>query len=49
MIKIFRIIAFLEGVSYVLLLFVATPIKYLLENDVLILKVGNFIKERVSE
>jgi len=33
MIKLFRIIAFLEGVSYVLLLFIATPIKYLLEND----------------
>ena len=33
MIKTFRIIAFLEGVSYVLLLFIATPIKYILEND----------------
>ncbi len=31
--QIFRIIAFLEGVSYVLLLFIATPIKYILEND----------------
>ena len=28
-INIFRIIAFLEGVSYILLLFVAVPIKYL--------------------
>lgn len=28
MIKIFRIISFLEGVSYLLLLFIATPIKY---------------------
>lgn len=26
--NIFRIIAFLEGVSYILLLFIATPIKY---------------------
>ena len=32
MLNFFRIIAFLEGVSYVLLLFIATPIKYL-SND----------------
>lgn len=31
--KIFRIVAFLEGVSYLLLLFIATPIKYLMENE----------------
>ena len=30
--NIFRIISFLEGVSYLLLLFVATPIKYLQDN-----------------
>ncbi|MCB0449385.1 MAG: DUF3817 domain-containing protein [Confluentibacter sp.] len=30
--NIFRITAFLEGVSYILLLFIATPVKYLL-ND----------------
>jgi integral membrane protein len=30
--NIFRIVALLEGVSYILLLFVATPIKYLM-ND----------------
>ena len=30
--NIFRIVAFLEGVSYILLLFIATPIKYLLDN-----------------
>ena len=30
--KIFRIIALLEGVSYLLLLFVAVPIKYLSED-----------------
>lgn len=30
--SVFRIVAFLEGVSYVLLLFVATPVKYL-AND----------------
>lgn len=28
----FRIIAFCEGVSYILLLFIATPIKYLLNE-----------------
>ncbi len=28
----FRIISFLEGASYLLLLFVATPIKYLLDD-----------------
>ncbi len=27
--NIFRIISFLEGISYLLLLFIATPIKYL--------------------
>ena len=27
--NIFRIVSFLEGVSYLLLLFIATPIKYL--------------------
>jgi len=31
-INIFRIIAFLEGVSYILLLGMATPVKYLLEE-----------------
>ncbi len=30
--SIFRIISFLEGVSYLLLLFIATPIKYLQDN-----------------
>ncbi len=28
-VNIFRIVAFLEGLSYILLLFIATPIKYL--------------------
>jgi len=32
LLKIFRIIALLEGLSYVLLLFIAVPIKYL-NND----------------
>ena len=31
--KTFRIIAFIEGFSYILLLFIATPIKYILEHD----------------
>ena len=30
--SIFRLIAILEGISYILLL-IATPIKYLLDND----------------
>lgn len=30
--SIFRIVSFLEGISYLLLLFVATPIKYLQGN-----------------
>lgn len=30
--NIFRIVALLEGLSYLLLLFIATPIKYLLDN-----------------
>ena len=28
----FRIVAFLEGLSYILLLFIATPIKYLADD-----------------
>ncbi|WP_452596896.1 DUF3817 domain-containing protein [Pontimicrobium sp. MEBiC01747] len=32
MLNIFRITAFLEGVSYILLLFIATPIKYLADD-----------------
>lgn len=31
--KIFRIVSILEGVSFVLLLFIATPIKYFAGND----------------
>jgi len=30
--NIFRLVAFLEGLSYVLLLFIATPLKYLTDN-----------------
>lgn len=32
MILFFRIIAFFEGLSYILLLFIATPIKYIYNN-----------------
>lgn len=32
MINIFKIVSLLEGVSYILLLFIATPIKYLQGN-----------------
>ncbi len=31
-INIFRFVAFLEGVSYILLLFIATPVKYFLSE-----------------
>lgn len=31
--NVFRVVAFLEGVSYILLLFIATPIKYITGND----------------
>ena len=30
--KIFRIVAFLEGLSYILLLGIATPVKYLMDD-----------------
>lgn len=32
MINLFKIVSLLEGVSYILLLFIATPIKYLQDN-----------------
>jgi|UniRef100_UPI0040482FDB integral membrane protein len=32
MMKIFRIVSFLEGVSYLLLLFIGTPVKYFGED-----------------
>ncbi len=33
MLTLFRVITILEGISYILLLFVAMPIKYLTQND----------------
>ena len=38
MVNIYRVTAFLEGVSYIFLLFIAVPIKYLL-NEALYVKV----------
>jgi len=32
MVQIFKIVSWLEGISYILLLFIATPIKYLYED-----------------
>jgi integral membrane protein len=32
LLNIFRIVALLEGVSYILLLFIATPVKYFMEE-----------------
>ena len=38
--NIFRVVSFLEGVSYILLLFIATPIKYFAENDAYVKLLG---------
>jgi integral membrane protein len=40
MIKLFQITSFLEGVSYILLLFVGVPIKYMAGNDLLVKYLG---------
>ncbi|MEZ4815623.1 MAG: DUF3817 domain-containing protein [Bdellovibrionota bacterium] len=40
MLKIFRIVAFLEGLSFLLLLFVGVPVKYLMGNPVLVKALG---------
>lgn len=40
LLSIFRIIALLEGVSYILLLFVATPIKYFADNPTYVKLLG---------
>lgn len=40
MIKTFRLVAFLEGVSYILLLFIATPIKYFAEDPTYVKLLG---------
>ncbi len=38
--KTFRIVSILEGISYLLLLFIATPIKYILENETFVKMLG---------
>lgn len=40
MLKTFKTISFLEGVSYILLLFVGVPLKYLGSNDILVKLLG---------
>jgi integral membrane protein len=40
MIKVFRIISYLEGISYILLLFIAVPIKYYANDPTLVKLVG---------
>ncbi|HZW63629.1 MAG TPA: DUF3817 domain-containing protein [Flavobacteriaceae bacterium] len=40
MLNLFRIIALLEGVSYILLLFIATPIKYIKEDPTYVKLLG---------
>ncbi len=40
MINIFRIVAYLEGISYILLLFIGVPLKYMAGNEVLVKTLG---------
>ena len=40
MIKFVRLVAFLEGVSYILLLFIAVPIKYFLDDPTYVKQLG---------
>ncbi|MEZ4792849.1 MAG: DUF3817 domain-containing protein [Gelidibacter sp.] len=40
LINIFRLIAFLEGVSYILLLGIAVPIKYMMDNPTYVKLLG---------
>lgn len=40
MISIFKIVSWLEGISYILLLFIATPIKYMYENPAYVKMLG---------
>ncbi len=40
MLNIFRIVGYLEGISYLLLLFVGVPLKYFGENDILVKTLG---------
>ncbi|MGR7814402.1 DUF3817 domain-containing protein [Lacinutrix undariae] len=38
--KVFRVVALLEGISYILLLFIATPIKKFYEDDTYVKLLG---------
>jgi integral membrane protein len=38
--RLFRIVGLLEGISYILLLFVAVPLKYVGENEMLVKVLG---------
>ncbi len=40
MLKIFKIVALLEGVSYLLLLFVGVPMKYMADNPSMVKAMG---------
>ena len=40
MIKLFRLTALLEGISYILLLFIAVPIKYFLDDPTYVKLLG---------
>lgn len=40
MIKLFRITSYLEGISYLLLLFVGVPLKYFGNNEILVKSLG---------
>ncbi len=40
MINLFKITSFLEGISYILLLFVGVPLKYIGENAILVKGLG---------
>ena len=40
MINLFRLVAFIEGLSYILLLFIAVPIKYLLDDPTYVKLLG---------
>ncbi|MDH3322287.1 MAG: DUF3817 domain-containing protein [Flavobacteriaceae bacterium] len=38
--KLFRITSYLEGISYILLLFIGVPLKYAAGNDILVKSLG---------
>ncbi len=40
MLKLFRITSYLEGISYLLLLFIGVPLKYFGGNDILVKSLG---------